>query len=230
MKRILLKISGEAFSWPEGSIDISRARELWVFLQYFSQKWYQIVIVVWGGNIYRGSKLICWGLAPTDSHSMSMLSTVFNAVTLKNILIEYDISSVVLDALSVKFLESYTSQKWKKYLSEGKIVICSSGTGNPYFTTDSAWVLRGLELDCEAVIKLTKVDGVYDRDPMKYDEAMHFSEISYDEFLEKKLQVFDATWIVMARDNNLPLFVSKIGDIWALENILNWQWAGTKIF
>jgi len=230
MKRILLKISGEAFSWPEGSIDISLARKLWDFLQNFFQKWYQIAIVVWGGNIYRGSKLISWWLSPTDSHSMSMLSTVFNAVTLKNILIERSVPSVVLDALDVRFLEQYTSDKWKKYLNEGKIVICSSGTWNPYFTTDSAWVLRALELDCEAIIKLTKVDGVYDRDPMQYKDAVYISEISYDDFLQKKLQVFDAAWIVMARDNKLPLFISKISDIWALENILNWWVAGSKIF
>lgn len=230
MKRILLKISWEAFSWNDGAIDMSEAQKLWDFIGHFFSKWYQIAIVVWGGNIYRGSKLITWWLSPTDSHSMSMLSTVFNAVTLKNILSEHNISSVVLDALDVRFLEWYTSEKWKKYLEEGKIVICSSGTWNPYFTTDTAWVLRALELDCEATVKLTKVDGVYDRDPMKYDDAMHFSEISYDEFLEKKLQVFDAAWIVMARDNHLPIYVSKFGDISALEKILSGQQAGTKIF
>ena len=230
MKRILLKISWEAFSWSDWAIDISKARELWDFISEFYKQWYQIAIVLGGGNIYRGSKLIEAWLNPTDSHSMSMLSTVFNAVTLRNILDGLDIDSVILDALHVEFLQAYTSEAWKKYLQEGKIVICSSGTGNPFFTTDTTWVLRALELNCEAVIKLTKVDGVYSKDPLRHDDAERFSEISYNDFIAKDLQVFDTTGIILARDNHLPLYVSKIGDISALRDILSWKQAGTKIF
>ena len=230
MKRILLKISWEAFSWSEWAIDISKAQELWDFISEFHGQGYQIAIVLGGGNIYRGSKLIEAWLNPTDSHSMSMLSTVFNAVTFRNILDQLDIESAVLDALHVEFLQTYTSETWKKYLQEGKIVICSSGTGNPFFTTDTTWVLRALELNCEAVIKLTKVDGVYSKDPLKYDDAERFSQISYNDFIAKDLQVFDTTGIILARDNHLPLYVSKIGDISALRDILSWKQAGTKIF
>ena len=230
MKRILLKISWEAFSWSDWAIDITESRKLWDFISEFHRQGYQIAIVLGGGNIYRGSKLIEAWLNPTDSHSMSMLSTVFNAVTLRNILDQHEIESVVLDALHVEFLQVYTSEAWKKYLQEGKIVICSSGTGNPFFTTDTTWVLRALELNCEAVIKLTKVDGVYSKDPLKHDDVERFSEIRYNDFIAKDLQVFDTTGIILARDNNLPLFVSKIGDISALRDILSWKQAGTKIF
>lgn len=161
---------------------------------------------------------------------MSMLSTVFNAVTLKNILQEKEIECVILDALHVEFLQDYTSEKGKKYLRERKIVILSSGTGNPFFTTDTNAVLRALELDCEAVFKLTKVDGVYDNDPMKYPEAQYIAEISPDEFLRQDLKIFDQTGIIMARDAKLPIYVSKLGDLNVLQDILSGGKKGTKIF
>ncbi|MCH8518759.1 uridine monophosphate kinase [Candidatus Gracilibacteria bacterium] len=230
MKRILLKISGEAFSSNEEAIDIRNAKKVAEFIAHFYTQGYEIAIVLGGGNIYRGSKLIAGGLKASDSHSMSMLSTVFNAVTLKNTLQDIGMSAVVLDALHVEFLESYTSEKGKNYLKQGNIVICSSGIGNPFFTTDTTGVLRALELECEIVVKLTKVDGVYDKDPIKYSDAIYYSEISCDDFLQRNLQVFDATGIILARDNKLPLYISKIGDIEAFTSILLGKKAGTKIF
>lgn len=223
MKRILLKISWEAFSGKQGLLDIWAAEKLWEMISELKKWGYQIAIVVWGGNIYRGSKLIAWWLSAADSHSMSMLSTVFNAVTLKNILEKQNISSYVLDALWVEFLERYTSSLWKKYLSEEAIVICSSGTGNPYFSTDTAGVLRALELDCEACIKLTKVDGVYSADPTTYPEAEYFPDITCDDFLSQKLWVFDHTGIILARENHLPLFIAKLWDREVLSDILSSQ-------
>ena len=209
---------------------MTEAQKVWQFIKEFQDAWYEIAVVVWGWNIYRGSKLIAAGISPSDSHSMSMLSTVFNAVTLKNILQKLHIKVVVLDALHVEFLENYTSEKWKKYLWNKKVVICSSWIGNPFFTTDTTWVLRALELQCEAVVKLTKVNGVYDKDPLKFDDAIYFSHISYNDFITKDLQVFDTTGVILARDNGLPIFVSKIDDRDALKNILEWKPAGSKIF
>lgn len=200
------------------------------FIKEVHNSWCETVIVIWGGNIYRWSKLISAWLNPTDSHSMSMLSTVFNAVTLKSALQKLNIKTVVMDALHVEFLEKYTSEKWKKYLREWSTIICSSWTGNPFFTTDTTWVLRALELDCEAIIKLTKVDGVYSKDPLKYDDAKHFAEISYNEFVAKNLQVFDMTGIILARDNKIPIYITKIGDIQSVKNILHGKSAGSKIF
>lgn len=230
MKRILLKISGEAFAWESWAIDMSEAKKVWDFVSYFYMQWYELVIVVWWWNIYRGSKLIKNWLSPNDSHSMSMLSTVFNAVTLKNILQNSGLEAVVLDALHVEFLEQYTSEIWKQHLKKWKIVICSSGIWNPFFTTDTTWVLRALELQCDTIVKLTKVDGVYDKDPLKYTDAKYFSEISYNRFIEKDLQVFDTTGIILARDNDLPIYISKIDDRESLNNILQGKSAGTKIF
>lgn len=230
MKRILLKISWEAFCWEHQNLDIDNITKIAEFISHFYNQGYQLAIVIWGGNIYRGSKLIAQWLNPCDSHSMSMLSTVFNALTLKNTLENIWLDTVVLDALHIKFLETYTHTRWKKYLQQWKILICSSGTWSPFFTTDTTGVLRALELQCEAVIKLTKVDGVYNKDPLLYDDAIYFPEIRYDDFLHKNLQVFDATGIIMARDNRLPIYVSKFWDIDALETILKNKKAGTKIF
>ena len=230
MKRVLLKISGEAFSGSNNSIDMSAANTVANMIEQLDVGGYELAIVVGGWNIYRGSKLIAAGLTPADSHNMSMLSTVFNAMTLQNVLNNRGVESLVLDALHIEFLQDYTSEKWKKYLNQGKIVILSSGTGCPYFSTDTGAVLRALELDCEAVIKLTKVDGVYDKDPMKYEDALFISEISGNDFIAQNLQVFDQTGIILARDNTLPIFVTKLDDYKSLEKIILGKQAGTKIF
>ncbi len=231
MKRILLKISGEAFQWNAGTwLDLIASRQIAALIQNVRYEGKEIAIVVWGWNIYRGSKLIQAWLNPADSHNMSVLSTVFNAMTLKNVLAELDIESVVLDALHIEFLEAYTYHKWRKYLEKWKVVILSSGMGVPYFSTDTAGVIRALELQCEALIKLTKVDGVYDKDPLKYPKARRFESLSYDEFLGKDLKVFDQTGIILARDNNIPIYISKLDDIQALRKILDGWSAGSKIF
>ena len=230
MKRILLKISGEAFQGTSDRwLDLIASRQVAALIQNVRDQGKEIAIVVWGGNIYRGTKLIEAGLNPADSHNMSVLSTVFNAMTLKNVLAELDIESVILDALHIEFLEAYTSHKWKKYLEKGKVVILSSGIGVPYFSTDTAGIIRALELRCEAVIKLTKVDGVYDKDPLKHSSAVRFDEISYDDFLQQNLKVFDHTGIILARDNEIPLYVSQLRDMKTLSSILFSGTGGTKI-
>lgn len=231
MKRILLKISGEAFQWSSDRwLDLNAARKVAILIQEIRDQGKEIAIVVWGGNIYRGSKLIESGLNSADSHNMSVLSTVFNAMVLKNVLAEINIESVVLDALHIEFLEKYTSFGGKKQLQKWKVLILSSWIGIPYFSTDTASVIRALELQCEAIIKLTKVDGVYDKDPLKYTDAKKYDELSYDKFLQKDLKVFDQTGIILARDNTLPIFVTKLDDMKALRDIIFWEKAGTKIF
>ena len=169
------------------------------------------------------------GVLPADSHNMSMLSTVFNALTLKNFLEKQGKKVSVFDALNVEFLERYTLLVARERILAGNIVICSSGIGVPFFTTDTTGVIRSLELGCEAMIKLTKVDGVYDKDPMKYEDAKKIDTISYDECIEKNLKILDATALVLARDNNLPLYVANMEDIAGLKNILAGKKSGTKI-
>lgn len=229
MKRVLLKISGEALSDENQSIVAQKAQELAQMIWEIQKIGIELVIVLWGGNIYRGSKLIAAWVDASDSHNMSMLSTVFNAVTLKNFLEKQWIDCVILDALGVWFLQEYTAMKARNYIKKWQIVICSSGTGTPFFTTDTTGVLRALETHCEAMIKLTKVDGVYNSDPVKNPDAKKIEEISYNDFIKKNLQVLDQTGIIMARDNALPLYVSKLDDISAVKEIISWRKAGTKI-
>jgi len=218
MKRILLKISGEALSSDKLAICPKKTTDLAGMIQQVQASGVEIVIVLWGGNIYRGSKLISAGVNPADSHNMSMLSTVFNAVSLKNFLDKIELKSIVMDALWVEFLESYSAMKARKAIQQWNIVICSSGTGTPFFTTDTGWVVRALETHCDAMIKLTQVDGVYDSDPKSNPQAKKFNTISYDDFIAKDLKVLDQTWVIMARDNNLPLYVVAL---WNSQNVID---------
>lgn len=229
MKRILLKISGEALSSESLAICPEKVSDLALMIQWVKKTWVELVVVLGGWNIYRGSNLISAWVDAADSHNMSMLSTVFNAVTLKNFLEKIWEDVEVMDALQVEFLEKYSAIKARKYINEGKIVISSSGGGTPFFTTDTTWVLRALELHCDAMIKLTKVDGVYDSDPVQNPEAKKIEEISYNEFISLNLKVLDQTAIIMARDNNLPIFVAKLWNIENILGIIGWKSIGTKI-
>jgi uridylate kinase len=229
MKRILLKISGEALSSDILAIDPIKTQWVAQMIQDIKASGIELVIVLWGGNIYRGSNLISAGVDPADSHNMSMLSTVFNAVTLKNFLEKIGEKAIVMDALHVEFLEKYTAIKARDYISEWKIVIASSGGGTPFFTTDTTWVLRALELHCDAMIKLTQVDGVYDSDPKTNPEAKKFDTISYEEFISGNLKVLDQTGVIMARDNDLPIYVTKLGDTQSIIDLIGGKKVGTKI-
>ena len=229
MKRILLKISWESLSselWP---IDPEKASTLADKIAGIQKTWVELVLVLGGGNIYRGSKLIAAGVDGADSHNMSMLSTVFNAVTLKNFLGKIWVSVVVMDALHVEFLEKYSAMKARDYISEGKTVIASSGGGTPFFTTDTTWVLRALETHCDCMVKLTKVDGVYDSDPIWNPNAQKFDTISPDEFISRNLKALDQTAIIMARDNGLPIYVMSIEDMEKIPLLSSWENMWTKI-
>lgn len=229
MKRILLKISGEALSSDTLAIDPVKAQQMAQMIQDIKKTGLELVIVLWGGNIYRGSQLIAAGVDASDSHNMSMLSTVFNAVTLKNFLEKIGEQVSVLDPLHVEFLESYSAISARKYISEWTIVLCSSGTGTPFFTTDTGGVVRALETNCDAMIKLTQVDGVYDSDPKTNLDAKKYDHISYDDFITQDLKVLDQTWIIMARDNNLPIYVTKLWNTQDILDMLGGKNIGTKI-
>ncbi|MDP2090013.1 MAG: UMP kinase [Candidatus Gracilibacteria bacterium] len=209
--RILLKISGEALKGEkEFGIDPDFTKNVVKIIKEIYDKGIQIAIVIGGGNIYRGGSLISAGVNPADSHNLSMLSTVFNGVVLKNFLEKDGIDSVVMDPNGINFVEDYSKNNALKYLKEGKIVICTGGIGNPYFTTDTGGVLRSLELDCEMMIKATKVDGVYDKDPMKFDDAVFYEKISYEEVINKNLKILDQNAVALAKDNNVKIKVVNI--------------------
>lgn len=229
MNRIVLKISGEAFVGDGKSICPESAQKVAQMVANIQKSGMQLVIVVGGGNIYRGSKLISEGLRAADSHNMSMLSTVFNALTLKNFLEKEGLTSHVLDALHVEFLEHYRVLQAREYLQRWEIVICTGGIGVPFFSTDSTGVIRALELECDAMIKATKVDGIYTSDPMTDPNAQKIQEISYNDFLQKNLKVLDGSAVILARDNSLPIFVCKFENT-ALKQLIENKTGASKIF
>lgn len=227
---ILLKISWEAFcgEWEKWITpgEVLKIAEMIEYLQSLGKK---IVLVLGGGNIYRWSSLIAAGVKAVDSHNLSMLSTLFNAVTLKNFLEQKWIDCVVMDALHVEFVEPYRATQAQKYLKEGKIVICSSGTGAPFFTTDTGGVIRALELKCDIMIKATKVDGVYDKDPKKYSDARKYETLDYTSFITQNLQILDQSAIILARDNALKIAVIRF-EKEALKRLLWGEKEGTLIW
>ncbi len=208
MTRILLKISGESLKGSrEFGIDPEAAKSVAQTIKQIQATGAEIAIVTGGGNIYRGWDLIAAWVSPADSHNFSMLGTVINWGTLKNFLEQAGIASVTMNALDIKFDEKYNKTLAQKYLAEWNIVICTGWTGNPYFSTDTGWVLRALELDCDMMIKATKVDGIYDSDPMTNPDAVKFNTISYKEVLDKGLKILDATAVSIASENSLPIKV-----------------------
>lgn len=222
--RVLLKISWEALKWekdfwidPVFSMDVvSKIKEIY-------DKNIELAIVIWGGNIYRWSNLISSWVNPADSHNLSMLSTVFNWVVLKNFLEQVWINSVVMDPNWIKFLEQYNKNIAINYLENKKIVILTWGTWNPYFTTDTWWVLRSLELKCDMMIKATKVDGIYDKDPVKYNDAKFYENISYTDVIEKNLKILDQTAVSLAKENNQIIKVVKLSKNWAVLRAILWE-------
>ena len=178
-KRILLKISWEAFSWNKDfGIDIKSVEKIAEKISSALKNNIELAIVIGWWNIYRWSNLIASWIPSSDSHNLSMLSTVFNWVILKNILKKYSIKSEVFDPLWIKFLTPYNKDEAKDQMKKWNVVIFVCWTWNPYFTTGTWWVLRSLELECDMMIKATKVDGVYDKDPMKYKYAKFVDKIS----------------------------------------------------
>lgn len=219
--RVLLKISWEALKWEkEFWIDPDFTKDVVWKIKEIYNKWIELAIVVWWGNIYRWSNLIASWVNSSDSHNLSMLSTVFNWVVLKNFLEKQWIDSIVMDPNWIKFVEDYSKNKALEYLKSWKIVICTGWTWNPYFTTDTWWVLRSLELECDMMIKATKVDWIYDKDPMKYGDAIFFDNISYDEVIKMNLRILDQTAVSLANENKLIIKVVNLSKKWAILNAI----------
>ncbi|NVP17776.1 UMP kinase [Candidatus Gracilibacteria bacterium] len=228
--RVLLKISGEALKGEkEFGIDPIFSKNVVNIIKEIHDRKIELAIVVGGGNIYRGSNLISSGVNPADSHNLSMLSTVFNGVVLKNFLEQVGVESIVMDPNGIKFVENYNKNNALNYLKNNKVVILTGGTGNPYFTTDSGGVLRSLELDCDFMIKATKVDGIYDKDPVKYDDAVFFDSISYDDFISRNLKILDLTAVALAKDNKKIIKVVKLDKIGAVLRAILGEKEGSEI-
>ncbi len=208
-KRILLKLSGEALM-GEDSFGINTD-----VLQVISQEIKDIIdlgvevgIVIGAGNIFRGVKGASQGMDRTAADNMGMLATVINSLALQDALERGGVVTRVMSAIPMRLVcEPYIRRRATRHLEKGRAVIFAAGTGNPYFTTDSAGVLRALEIDADIIIKATKVDGVYDKDPVLHSDAVKYDTLSYDDVLTKNLRVMDAAGIALAKEDNKPILV-----------------------
>ncbi|MEM9358769.1 MAG: UMP kinase [Pseudomonadota bacterium] len=211
-KRLLLKLSGEALMGNESyGFDVSMAQRLAGDVGEGIAAGAEIAVVIGGGNIFRGLQGAADGMDRATADYMGMLATVMNALAFQNALEQLNIPARVLSAIPMPTVcESYVRPKALHHMRNGRVVIFAAGTGNPYFTTDTTAALRAIEMDCDAVAKATKVDGVYSADPMTNSDAERFEELTYDEVLARNLKVMDGAAIALARDNDLPVVVFSI--------------------
>lgn len=208
-QRVLLKLSGETLmgSQPFG-IDQEACMQVANYLFGFHRAGIELGVVIGGGNIFRGIDLRLMGMARTPADHMGMLATLLNGIALQQAVMSLGIAVNVMSALECpKVAEPYHWTKALHYLGEGNIVIFVGGTGSPYFTTDTAAALRASEIGADVLLKATKVEGIYNKDPLKYPDAIKYSTISYSQMLAEKLQVMDATAVTLCRGSQIPIFV-----------------------
>ena len=208
-RRVLLKISGEALMGEQNyGIDVNVARSVAEELKAVHDLGVEVAVVVGGGNIFRGVSKSAGNMDRSSADYIGMLATVMNAVVLQDALEKVDVHTRVLSAIDIPQLaESFIRRRAVRHLEKGRIVIFAAGTGNPYFTTDSAAALRALEIKADIILKATKVDGVYSADPMQHPTAERYDEITYEDVLKRQLRVMDASAISLCMDNNLPIIV-----------------------
>lgn len=230
-KRILLKLSGEALTGKESfGIDPRILDQMALEIGQLVGIGVQIGLVVGGGNLFRGAALQKAGLDRVTGDHMGMLATVMNALALRDALERSNISTQVMSSIPMSgVVDHYDRRKAIRAMSNGDVVIFAAGTGNPFFTTDSSACLRGIEVEAELVLKATKVDGVYSADPMKVPDAIRYETLTYDEVLDKKLEVMDLTAICLCRDHNMPVRVFEMDKQGALLNIVRGGNEGTLI-
>jgi len=208
-KRILLKLSGETLGGEQGSgFDYDTIRSLAESVIAVHNLNVEVGIVIGGGNIFRGAKSTDGNIGRVAGDHMGMLATVINSICLQEMLEQRGVLTRVLSAIELNAIaEPYIKRRADRHLEKKRVVIFAAGTGNPYFTTDTAAVLRASEVGAEIVIKATKTNGVYDKDPLTHSDAVRYMKLNYDEVLNKNLQVMDATAIAFCRDNKLPIMV-----------------------
>ena len=213
-KRILLKLSGEALMGTQSyGIDIAKAESVAREIKAVHELGVQVAIVVGGGNIFRGVSKSAGNMDRAAADYIGMLATVMNAVVLQDALEQLDVYTRVMSAIHIPQLaEPFIRRRAVRHLEKERVVIFAAGTGNPYFTTDSAAALRALEIQAEVIFKATKVDGIYSADPMKVPDATRFEKITYREVLERQLKVMDASAISLCMDNKLPIMVFNMND------------------
>ena len=230
-KRILLKLSGEALMGDfDYGIDPKVINRIAAEISQVKDLGIQIALVIGGGNIFRGAGLSESGMDRVTGDHMGMLATVINSLALQDALESIDVDARVMSALQIhEVCEDYIRRRAIRHLEKNRIIILAAGTGNPFFTTDTAASLRAVEIGADVLLKATMVDGVYDSDPKKDKNATLFEKISYDQVLNKKLNIMDATAVVVCRDNNLPLRVFNLIEKDALINTMTNERVGTLV-
>lgn len=230
-KRILLKLSGEALMGEDAyGINRSTIDRIVAEIAVVAKMGVEIAVVIGGGNIFRGVAPGAAGMDRATADYMGMLATIMNALALQDAMRRGGLNGRVQSALNIEqVVEPYIRGKAMRYLEEGKIVIFAAGTGNPFFTTDTAAALRGTEMGCDIVLKATKVDGVYSADPKSDPQAQRYAKVSFDEAINRNLKVMDATALTLCRDQKLPVNVFSIFKTGALERVVRGEDEGTLV-
>ena len=230
-RRILLKLSGEVLAGKQGfGIDPKKARELAYEVKSIYEMGVSIGLIIGAGNIFRGLQAATKGMDRVTGDYLGMLATIMNAISLQDALEKVDVETRTLSAITVpKIAEPYIRRRALRHMEKGRLVIIAGGTGNPYFTTDTAAALRATELHAEVLIKGTKVDGVYDKDPVVNSDAKRYKNISFNEVLSKNLRVMDLTAITLCKENALPIRVFNINNKGNLKRLLNGEDVGTTV-
>jgi len=230
-KRILLKLSGESLMGSEGyGIDPKRLNEYASQIKELAQAGAQVAIVIGGGNIFRGLSGASKGFDRVKGDQMGMLATVINSLALQSALTSIEVDSIVYTAIRMEPVgELYNRDKVVKNLVKGKVAILSGGTGNPFFTTDTASALRAVEIGADIILKGTRVDGVYTADPEKDKSATKFESISFDEVIKRQLNVMDLTAFTMCRENNIPIYVFDMNMVGNLLKVVKGEKIGTLV-
>ena len=230
-KRILLKLSGEALMGEQNfGIDPKVLERVGGEIKQLIDNDIQVALVIGGGNIFRGMSLAELGMNRTTGDHMGMLATVMNALALQDAIEHQGIRVRVMSALAIhQVCEDYIRRRAVRHLEKGRVVIFAAGTGNPFFTTDTAASLRGTEIDADIVLKGTKVDGIYNADPMKDASATMYEKLGYDQVIEEKLGVMDTTAMVLCRDNNIPIRVFNMNKEGLMLKIASGEPIGTLV-
>ena len=230
-KRILLKLSGEALMGNrQYGIDNDRLKEYAVEIKKVVDKGCQVAIVIGGGNIFRGLAGAATGMDRVQGDYMGMLATVINGMALQGALEDAGIMTRLQSAIEMdKVAEPFIKRKAVRHLEKGRVVIFGAGTGNPYFTTDTAATLRAIEIDADVILKGTRVDGIYDSDPEKNANAIKFNSLSFEEVFEKNLKVMDMTAFTLSHENKLPIIVFDMNKDGNLERLIDGENIGTLV-
>jgi uridylate kinase len=230
IRRVLLKISGEFLMGSlDFGLDVKTVDRIAEEVKRVYETGYEICIVIGGGNIFRGILGASYGMHRAAADNIGMLATIMNSIAFQNSLEKRNVPTRVMSAISMpNICEPYIRRKAVRHLEKKRVIICAAGSGNPYFTTDTAAILRALETGCDVLMKATKVAGVYDSDPKKNPNAVFFEKLSYQDVIEKNIHVMDQTAVMLAKENNMPIFVFSLEE-GNLEKVLSGEGIYSRI-